>query len=74
MLPSSLAKSYSERLRGCNVRNMNPEKAEALSPELQTALQPLLAGIEAVSEQIRDYNERIECLAQQSYPQAARLK
>ena len=29
-----LAKSYGERLRGCNVRNMNPEKAESLSPEL----------------------------------------
>jgi transposase len=24
------AKSYGERLRGCNVRNMNPEKAEGL--------------------------------------------
>ena len=29
-----LAKSYGERLRGCNVRNMNPEKAAGLSPEL----------------------------------------
>ena len=28
-----LAKSYGERLRGCNVRNLNLEKAEALSPE-----------------------------------------
>jgi transposase len=69
-----LAKSYGERLRGCNVRNMNPEKADALSPELQTALEPLLAGIEAVSEQIREYNERIECLAKQSYPQVELLK
>ena len=69
-----LAKSYGERLRGCNVRNMNPEKAEGLSPELQTALQPLLAGIESLSEQIREYNERIETLAQQSYPQVAQLK
>jgi len=69
-----LAKSYGERLRGCNVRNMNPEKAEGLSPELQTALQPLLAGIEMLSEQIREYNERIERLAQQSYPQVALLK
>src|SRR5205814_619715 len=51
-----LAKSYGQRLRGCNVRNMNPEKAEALSPKLQAALQPLLAGIEAVSEQIVEYN------------------
>jgi transposase len=38
----NLAKSYGERLRGCNVRNMDPEKADALSPELQTALEPLL--------------------------------
>ena len=69
-----LAKSYGERLRGCNVRNMNPEKAEGLSPELQAALEPLLACIESVSKQIREYNERIETLALQSYPQTALLK
>ncbi|MFZ0296842.1 MAG: transposase, partial [Candidatus Sulfotelmatobacter sp.] len=69
-----LAKSYGERLRGCNVRNMNPEKAEGLSPELQSALEPLLAGIEVLSEQIREYSERIEKLAQDSYPQVALLK
>ncbi len=69
-----LAKSYGERLRGCNVRNMNPEKAEGLSPELQRALEPLLAGIESLSERIRECNERIERLAQESYPQVARLK
>jgi transposase len=69
-----LAKSYGERLRGCNVRNMNPEKAEGLSPELQRALQPLLAALEALSEQIREYNERIEKLAQERYPQVALLK
>jgi transposase len=69
-----LAKSYGERLRGCNVRNMNPEKAEGLSPELQAALEPLLAGIESVSEQICECNEKIEKLAQESYPQVALLK
>jgi transposase len=69
-----LAKSYGERLRGCNVRNMNPEKAEGLSPELQRALEPLLAGIESLGERIRECNERIEHLAQESYPQVARLK
>ena len=50
-----LAKSYGERLRGCNVRNLNPEKAEGLSPELQRALEPLLAGIESLSERIREW-------------------
>jgi len=69
-----LAKSYGERLRGCNERNMTPEKAEGLSPELQAALEPLLAAIESVSERIREYNERIETLAQESYPQVALLK
>src|SRR4051812_16927497 len=69
-----LAKSYGERLRGCNVRNLNAEKAEGLSAELQRALEPLLACIESVSEQIREYNERIEDLAQESYPRTALLK
>ena len=69
-----LAKSYGERLRGCNVRNMNPEKAEGLSPELQKALEPLLGASAALSEQIAEYNEQIEKLAQESYPQTALLK
>ena len=69
-----LAKSYGQRLRGCNVRNMNPEKAQDLSPELQAALEPLLAGIESLSERIREYNERIEQLAERNYPQVALLK
>jgi transposase len=69
-----LAKSYGERLRGCNVRNMNPEKAEGLSPELQRALEPLLGGIESLSERICECNEGIEKLAQEGYPQVALLK
>ncbi len=69
-----LAKSYGERLRGCNARNMNPEKAEGLSPELQIALQPLLAAIESLSERIREYNQQIEQLAESRYPPVALLK
>jgi transposase len=69
-----LAKSYGERLRGCNPRNVNPEKAQGLSPELQAALKPLLAAVESLSERIREYNERIESLAQTNYPQVALLK
>src|SRR3954454_5875733 len=57
-----LAKSYGERLRVCNVRNMNAEKAEGLSPKLQAALEPLLLALESLSTQIREYNERIETL------------
>ena len=69
-----LAKSYGERLRGCNVRNMNPEKAEGLSPELQAALQPLLAG-NRVAERTHPRVQRADRkLAQESYPQVALLK
>ncbi|HEX3105967.1 MAG TPA: hypothetical protein VHQ22_16100 [Terriglobales bacterium] len=44
-------------------------KRRGLSPELQAALEPLLAAIESVSQRIAEYNERIENLAQQSYAQ-----
>jgi transposase len=69
-----LTKSYGERLRGCNPRNMNPEKAQGLSPELQRALEPLLGEIESLSERIGEYNQQIEKIARESYPQVALLK
>src|ERR1700724_1959899 len=69
-----LTKSYGERLRGCNPRNMNPEKAQQLSPELQSALEPLLAAIESLSERIHEYNQQIGKIAKQRYPQVARLE
>jgi hypothetical protein len=50
---------------------MNPEKAESLSPGLQAALEPLLHAIESPSERIAEYNEHIENLVQQRYPQVA---
>jgi transposase len=69
-----VTKSYGERLRGCSARNLNPEKAESLSPELRVALEPLLQEIESLSERIREYNERIERIAQEQYPETALLK
>jgi transposase len=69
-----LTKSYGERLRGCNPRNLDLEKAQALSPELQAALGPLLQALEALSERVAEYNQQIEQIAKQSYPQTALLK
>src|ERR1700730_5606396 len=69
-----LTKSYGERLRGCNPRSMNPEKSQGLSPELQSALEPLLAAIESLSERIYEYNQQIAKIAKESYPQVARLE
>jgi transposase len=69
-----LTKSYGERLRGCSPRKMNRELAEGLSPEVQTALQPLLHEIESLSERIREYKERVQQIAQERYPEVARLE
>jgi transposase len=69
-----LTKSYGQRLRGCNPRNLDTEKAQTLSPELQVALGPLLQALESLSERITEYNQQIESIAQQSYPQTALLK
>jgi transposase len=69
-----LTKSYGERLRGCSPRKMNRELADQLSPELQSALQPLLDEIESLSEHIQEYNNRVQQIAQESYPEVARLE
>jgi hypothetical protein len=53
---------------------MNRELAEELSPELQSALQPLLDEIESLSERIREYNERVQQIARENYPEVARLE
>ena len=50
------------------------KKAQALSPELQAALGPLLQSLESLSERIAEYNRQIDAIAQQSYPQTALLK
>lgn len=69
-----LTKSYGERIRGCNPRNLDAEKVQALSPELQVALAPLLQALASLSERITEYNRQIEEIAKQSYPQTTLLK
>jgi transposase len=45
-----------------------------LEQKLQAALEPLLAAIKSLSERIYEYNQQIEKIARESYPQVARLK
>lgn len=69
-----LTKAYGERLRGCNARGMKPKAAQDLSPELKGALEPLMSEIESVSERICEYDQMLESMAQNRYPEAERLK
>jgi transposase len=69
-----LTKSYGEKLGRGNARSMKPKAAQDLSPELKNALGPLMREIQSVSERIRDYDELLESMAQNKYPEAERLK
>lgn len=69
-----LTKSYGERILGCNPRNLDAEKAQALSPELQAALSPLLQALEGLTEQIAGYKRQIGEIGKQRYRQTALLK
>ncbi len=70
-----LAKNYGAATAW--VQRAEYESGESRASESGTASgtsTSLLAAIESVSEQIAEYNERIEKLAQESYPQVALLK
>jgi transposase len=69
-----LTKSYGERLRGCNARGMKLKAAQDLSPELKYALEPMMHEIESASERICQYDQMLESMAQNRYPEAERLK
>jgi transposase len=69
-----LTKSYGQRLRKCGTGQMNREMAKGLSQELRDALDPLLVEIESLNERIAEYDRRIEQIAQEVYPEVARLQ
>src|SRR5271163_1903776 len=69
-----LTKSYGERLRGCNARGMKPKAAQDLSPELKSALEPMIREIESVSERICEYDQLLESMVRNRYSEAERLK
>jgi transposase len=69
-----LTKSYGARLPKCGSEQMNREIAKGLSQELREALDPLLAEIESLNEHIAEYDRRIDKVAKEVYPEAARLQ
>ena len=69
-----LTKSFGERIRGYSAKGFKQATGEALSPQLQVALAPLLSALETMNERIREYNVQIEKLAEESYPEVALLK
>jgi transposase len=69
-----LTKSYGERLPSCGTYQMGRDQAESLSPAIRTALDPLLAEVEAVTERIQEYDRQLEELCKTRYPEVSLLK
>ena len=69
-----LTKAYGERLRKCKPEQIRKELAAELSPELRIALEPLFQEIQSLSERIQHYDQQIEQIAQQHYPEVAQLQ
>lgn len=69
-----LAKSYGERLPSCASYQVCEELAGSLPIALQAALGPLLAEIDSVTERIREYDEQLDEMSLERYPEVALLK
>jgi transposase len=69
-----LVKSYGERLPQCGTQQVSRELAAGLSTELREVLEPLLREIESLNERIKEYDERMEKIAKEVYPEVFLLK
>jgi transposase len=69
-----LVKSSGQRLPKCGTYQVNEKLAEGLSAELREVLVPLFKEIESLTGHIKQYDERMEKLAQEVYPEVALLK
>jgi transposase len=69
-----LVKSYGQRLPKCGTYQVSRELAGALSTELRDVLEPLLQAIESLNERIKEYDERMEKIAKEVYPEVSLLK
>jgi transposase len=69
-----LVKSYGQRLPKCGTQQVNRELAAELSAELRDVLEPLLKEVESLNERIKQYDERMEKIAKEVYPEVSLLK
>src|SRR6202142_2332570 len=69
-----LVKSSGQRLPKCGTYQVSEKLAEGLSAELRQVLVPLFQEIESLNGHIKEYDERMEKIAKQVYPEVALLK
>jgi transposase len=69
-----LVKSYGQRLPKCGTYQVSEKLADGLNAELREVLVPLLKEIESLSERVKEYDERMEKIAKDVYPEVSLLK
>jgi transposase len=69
-----LVKSFGERLPKCGTYQVNEKLAEGVSAELRDVLAPLLREVESLNERIKEYDERMEKIAKEVYPEVFLLQ
>ena len=67
-----MAKAMGERLKGCDADQVKESMGEGLGGTAQNAIGPLLKSVEAITEQLGEYDRRIEKIAKR-YPEVELL-
>ena len=63
-----------QRLPKRGTYQVSRELATGLSAELRDVLEPLLKEVESLNERIQEYDERMEKIAKEEYPEVSLLK
>jgi transposase len=69
-----LVKPFGERIPKCDAAQMSRKMLEGLPAGLQQSLQGLAEAIEKLSEQIKAYDQQIDQIASEQYPETMLLK
>jgi transposase len=69
-----VVKSFGERLPKCSAESFHRQAQAHLPPELEPALDPVIEQIAQLSASIAGYEQRIERLTQERYPEARRVR
>jgi len=69
-----LVKAFGQRLPKCGTYQVNEKLSEGVGVELRDVLAPLLREVESLNERIKEYDERMEKIAKEVYPEVSLLK
>jgi transposase len=69
-----LAKSVGERVVSCDADSLDTTRLEGLPERLREVLKPLAEQVESLTEQIQEWDRKLEQIARSEYPETELLK